>query len=390
MTPDADRFLLLDAVDEGPLDDHARLVAQLLGVDTALVTVLDEHEQRFLGMVGLDGPAARRRGTPLDRSLCRAVAATRGPLRIDDLGADEAWRGHLARTEMDIDAYLGVPLTTPDGEVVGAVCAVRHEPHVWSDRDQELIAAMRDIVQVELRAQLRAQRESSRAQEISLLLSTLRHELGGELQVVLGGIETALLPGLEPDLRDRVLGNARRDCRRIIDTLDALLRMDSRAPTRRREIDVSQLLEDVVDAQPLRDDTRVTVDAPAVRLVTEPVLLAHVVRNLLENAGKYSRDEIVVKARRRGDDHVEVSVADRGPGIPDEVVTQLFEPFSRPRDDGGESGFGLGLYIIRMLCERLDAGLEVDSDSGGTTVTVVLPMDQSPNPSNAASSSDGA
>ena len=113
-------------------------------------------------------------------------------------------------------------------------------------------------------------------------------------------------------------------------------------------------------------------------------------RNLVDNACKYSDGEVVVTARQVGGS-AQLVVADRGPGIPDAVIDQLYEPFSRPRDDGGASGFGLGLYIIRTLCQRLGAGIAVDTGADGTTVTVTVPnRGQSPKPSKAASSSDGA
>ena len=199
-----------------------------------------------------------------------------------------------------------------------------------------------------------------------------------------------MLPGIDDGLRERVLSNARRDCRRVISTLDALLRIDSRAPIQLREIELRQLVDDVaLSAAATHDARRIEVDVEPCTLVAEPTLLAHVIRNLVDNACKYSEGPIVVTGgpHRLG---ATVTVADEGPGIPEEVVQQLFQPFSRSRDAQGTRGFGLGLYIIRTLCDRLDARLAVDSDHSGTRITVVVPdARQSPKPSNAASNSDG-
>ena len=385
-----ERDRLLDVVDDAPMDGHAHAVRRVLGCDASLVTVLDADSQRFLGLSGLEGSARARRGTPLDRSLCRLVAARDAPLQLDDLAAEPAFRDHPARTELGIEAYLGVPLRAPSGEVVGAVCGLGHTPHAWTDGDLDRLHAMRDLVQVGLRPLLRATHDRARAEEVSLLLSTLRHELGGQLAIVLGGIETAMLPGIAEQLQERVLTNARRDCRRVISTLDALLRLDDRAPIRLRAVELSDVLDEVLrSAAAHHDGRRIHLEVEPCALVTEPTLLEHVVRNLVDNACKYSRGPVQVIAgpHRSG---AQVTVADEGRGLPQAVVTQLFEPFSRPRDDGGESGFGLGLYIIRTLCDRLDARLAVDTDEHGTRITVVVPdARQSPKPSNAASSSEG-
>ena len=391
MSRASERERLLEVVEEGPLDAHAATLRSVLDCDAALVTVLDDDAQRFLGMHGMTGRPQKRRGTPLDRSLCRDVAASEETLRLDDLSTDGDYRRHPALTHLGVEAYIGVPLRAPSGEVVGAVCGLHNSPHAWSDGDLQHLERVRDLVQDECRRMLDAGGTRAANQELSLVLSTLRHELGGQLAIVLGGIETALLPGIDVELRERVLINARRDARQVIATLDALLRVDSRSPDQLREVDLASTVTDVVEqAGSAHRTNRIRPVTEPTSLVTEPTLVRHVLRNLVDNACKYSDGEVVVTARQVGGS-AQLVVADRGPGIPDAVIDQLYEPFSRPRDDGGASGFGLGLYIIRTLCQRLGAGIAVDTGADGTTVTVTVPnRGQSPKPSKAASSSDGA
>ncbi len=384
-----ERASLLDAVDDGPVDPHARIVANLLECDAAVVSVIGRQRQHLLGRHGLLGSLGEQRRTPLDLSLDRIVAERGTPLRLDALGTDPTFREHPARTGLGVEAYLGVPLRAPSGEIVGAVSAIHTSPRQWSEEDLEQLEAMRDLVEVELRPMLRSRQDRARAEEVVLLLSTLRHELGGELAIVLGGIETAMLPGIEEELRNHVLSNARRDCRRVVSTLDALLRMDNRAPVQLRDVQLEELIIEIINSTAIGHDTsRITLDIEDCPLVTEAVLLGHVVRNLVDNACKYTEGPIEVTASCHGDG-ARITVTDQGPGIPEHVVAQLFEPFSRTRTDGGDSGFGLGLYIIRNLCRRLEGTLSVDTDEGGTAITITVPdQGQSPKPSKAASSSE--
>lgn len=386
-----ERERLLAAVDDGPLDAHAATLRSVLDCDAALVTVLDEEDQRFLGMHGMRGRPRSRRGTPLDRSLCRDVATEDDTLWLDDLTSDPHYRQHGALTHLGVEAYLGVPLRTPSGQVVGAVCGLHNTPRAWSGEDLTHLERVRDLVQEELRRLLDASGIRAANTELGLVLSTLRHELGGQLAIVLGGVETAMLPGIDDDLRRRVLTNARRDCRQAIATLDALLRADSRSPDKLQQVDVAELVAEVAqDAAAVHATKRVRVAAQPTSLVTEPTLVRHVVRNLVDNACKYSDGSVLVTAAPAGRG-AEIVVVDHGPGIPAEVIDQLYEPFSRTREDGGASGFGLGLYIIRTLCRRLGAGIAVDTRADGTAITITVPhRGQSPKPSNAASSSDGA
>jgi signal transduction histidine kinase len=105
--------------------------------------------------------------------------------------------------------------------------------------------------------------------------------------------------------------------------------------------------------------------------------LHDVLRNLIENAVKYGPEGSVidVTTRREGDGLV-LTVADRGPGIPEAELPRIFERFyrvdrSRTRDPGGT---GLGLAIVKHLVE-LHGGRASASNrtGGGTVVTVTLP-----------------
>lgn len=379
-----DHAHLIDVTRSGPLDTHARLLRDSVATDAALVTVLDRDHQWFLGAAGLSDDQTAARRAPLAQSLCRTVKVTGAPLRIDDLPNDARWRDHEA-TGLGVGAYYGVPLALPDGDVVGAVCALHLGPHRWTDHERQQVSRMRDVVEVDLGHLLDAEHRKARADESALLLSTLRHELAGELQIVQGGIETALLPHVEPELRDHLLQRARHQAEQVVETLDALLRMDERVPSRPRDVALSDVADQAASISVV-DAGRLHVDVAAVRVQVDAVLLVHVVRNLLDNAAKYTAGPVELTGGTDAGQRAQLTVRDHGPGLPEHVRDQLFEPFLDGTSSGG--GFGLGLSIVRRLSSRLDADLAVDSTTDGTSVTVRLP--QSPKPSKAASSSDGA
>ncbi|HYD63576.1 MAG TPA: ATP-binding protein [Noviherbaspirillum sp.] len=104
----------------------------------------------------------------------------------------------------------------------------------------------------------------------------------------------------------------------------------------------------------------------ATTLVTRPQALRRILGNLVDNALKFAgAAEIVVSPVQDG--QVTISVLDRGPGIPGDLLESVFEPFyrlegSRNRDTGGT---GLGLAIARQLALAMDASLTLHSRQGG-------------------------
>jgi signal transduction histidine kinase len=78
-----------------------------------------------------------------------------------------------------------------------------------------------------------------------------------------------------------------------------------------------------------------------------------------------------VGTRRRGDD-VEIWIKDEGPGIPERVRTNLFEPFVTTKPEG--KGTGLGLSTVLMVVERHNGHIDFDTEeSRGTTFRITLP-----------------
>jgi two-component system sensor histidine kinase VicK len=106
--------------------------------------------------------------------------------------------------------------------------------------------------------------------------------------------------------------------------------------------------------------------------------LNQVVVNLVSNAKKYSPEGTsVTVAATREKDTVAITVADEGAGIPPEATEKIFERFYQFEDDSHRRGrgMGVGLYLVKEICDRMNATVEVDSEVGrGTLVTVRLPV----------------
>ncbi len=108
-------------------------------------------------------------------------------------------------------------------------------------------------------------------------------------------------------------------------------------------------------------------------------LLRRLVRNLLENARRYSDGEIAVLLRPYGARAL-LSVCDRGPGVPAALRERIFEPFYRlPGASERDGGVGLGLALVKAIAARHDGVVRCeDRDGGGACFVVELPLAHAP------------
>ena len=110
-----------------------------LRAPVALVSLVDHERQVFACALGLPEPSASRGETPLSHSFCRHAVVRRAPLVVEDPGRHPDHPHNPALRDLGVIAYLGVPLTTSGGMVLGSFYVIDHVPRAvpraWS-RDQ--------------------------------------------------------------------------------------------------------------------------------------------------------------------------------------------------------------------------------------------------------------
>jgi len=144
------RLALLDTPAEESFDRITRVASRALRAPIALVVFVTENRQFFKSMEGLPEPWASRQGTPLSHSFCQHVVTSRAPLVVIDARIHALVRDNLAIRDLDIIAYVSVPLITADGHTVGSLCAIDTKPHEWSETDLTLLTDLAALVMHEI------------------------------------------------------------------------------------------------------------------------------------------------------------------------------------------------------------------------------------------------
>ncbi|HJL26577.1 MAG TPA: HAMP domain-containing sensor histidine kinase, partial [Polyangiaceae bacterium LLY-WYZ-15_(1-7)] len=224
---------------------------------------------------------------------------------------------------------------------------------------------------------------SARLASVGRLAAGIAHEIGNPLAAILGLTEIARDADLDAEERDEFLARIQTETERIHriirDLLDfARQEQEPGAGDGERRADLGQVVADAVhlvapqkDTAKLRIERRVE-EVPPVRGSADR--LTQVVLNLLLNAADAVEGEgdVVVEVAREGEEVV-LSVSDTGPGIPEDVLEELFEPFVTTKPVG--QGTGLGLAVCHTIVERVGGTITAENaEGGGARFVIRLPL----------------
>jgi two-component system sensor histidine kinase KdpD len=283
-----------------------------------------------------------------------------------------------------------LPLKTAHG-VIGVLGVMPHDStrHLTPEQRRLMeVYASQAAVTIE-RAQLVEQtRQTQVLQATEKLQTALLNSISHDLRTPLVSI-TGVLSSLQDDgvlneaarrnLIDTARGEAER-LNRLVGNLLDMTRLEAGALRIKQELcDIQDVIGSALERLSDRvDDRPVTyTSVPDLPLIPmDFVLIVQVLTNLLDNAIKYSAPDapIEINAAYAGA-FAEISVADRGTGIPHDDLARVFDKFYRVQNPNNVGGTGLGLSICKGIIEAHGGFIVAENRTGGgTIITVGLPL----------------
>lgn len=358
---DLQRDLLLPGPDPASLPGRlAQGAVLLLGVAGAAVGLLENGRYALLAAHGVPIDLDGR-----ESALARAIASGR-PLVTRGVNG---WR------------MLDLPFRAP--EVAGALHVLVAPDAPLPDEAVHLARVLTTLAGAALANARQHRRLRDLARLKSDTLTAMAHDLRAPLNALVGYANLLGEEAFGPLTREQreVAATLERQAIELVDLLGATLdvaRLETgRLPVRAEEFamaDVLAALRHGTFAQASRSGRlacAVPPDLPTMR--SDRVKVKEIVQNLVDNALKHGGDaavevQVVLAPDREA---VRLTVRDGGPGIPDDVLPHLFEPFRA----GNGGGTGFGLYIVRCFAEALGGRVAAHSTAGqGTAITVELPL----------------
>ena len=321
------------------------------------------------------------------------------PVRLHDVTRDPRYSRKAPQRgppegPLPVRSYLAVPVVSRFGEVIGGLFLGHPEVGVFTERTERVVSGIAAQAAVAIdnarlhdqRLQLIDQlREADRRKDE--FLATLSHELRNPLAPLRNSLHLLQLAGSggpAAPIREMM----ERQVNHLVRLVDDLLEMSriSRGTfeLRKERVALGSIIQNAIEtSDPLIQNAghRLTVVLPEENLWVDgdPVRLAQILANLLNNAAKYTEagGEIRIVTRREGSGAI-ISVRDNGAGISPDALPRLFEMFSRGDRGTGrdQGGLGIGLALARRLVEMHGGSISATSDGigRGSEFIVRLPL----------------
>jgi two-component system osmolarity sensor histidine kinase EnvZ len=207
----------------------------------------------------------------------------------------------------------------------------------------------------------------------SLLMAGVSHDLRTPLTRI--RLATEMMGPNEDYLKDGIVNDI-EDMNMIIDQFIAFIRHHKEEAL--VAVDFNALVDDVVESEKLNKqrEFQTFFDSKIKAQMMRPIAIKRVITNLLENALRYSNDKILVETGiDKKNNMFYFSVLDSGPGIKEDDVAKLFEPFYQGDIARGGEGSGLGLAIIKKIVDSHHGEVILKNrKQGGLSATVKLPL----------------
>ncbi len=246
------------------------------------------------------------------------------------------------------------------------------------------------ITRVRLTEQARKSQVEMEAERLrNSLLSSISHDLRTPLATIVGSAsalveeDTTLKAENKLELSRAIYDEAQRMSTLVNNILD-MARLDAGAVELNKQwVPLEEIIGTVLTLLQKRLEGRlVTVKLPPgiPMIYVDAVMIEQVLINLLENVLRYTPERSPVEIMAEASSFaVEISVADRGPGIPKDSENKLFEKFYRVQLEAAQSGVGLGLTICRAIIEAHGGTIQAQNRStGGAVFSFIIPLDQLP------------
>lgn len=371
------------------------IASSILAAPSSFVSVLEPQKSRqyFSVCSGLPNELHNSRQTPIDDAICKFVQESERSVVIPDLLADKRTMHNPLVERFGLRAYIGAPIHSVSGKVIGALCCMDTAIRSWSEKEADTLEKLARCVDdiIKARAVAIEERKASnllRKKAIARagFIAHISHEIRTPLTGIIGSIRllnsmnVAGHPG-------QLISLLNRSSVRLLDVVNDTLELAKLDANRltivEAETNLGEIARDVVETYAGLAETKEIILEVDDRIGIKNYhcdrrALESILHNLFGNSVKFTTvGKASISLFEDSLGQVVFEVSDTGIGIPKEYHDTIFDEFEQagPKIARSHGGTGLGMSIVKRLVELMDGEIKLESIPAiGTTITIKLPL----------------
>lgn len=371
---------------KGKLNNLTRLAAFVAGTPISLINLLDTTTQWTVSSFGLD-----IHQLPRERTVCQYVVLENDAVEIEEMNQDKRFKDQdYVTRDPFIQYYYGIPLTTPDGFKIGAMCVMDNESQELSPEKKDFlkIIAHEVMTRIEYEHKLKVMRKS--INELQEIHNKVSHDIRSPISGIINIAEILRDQAKEEKMDELMefMELINKGGRSVLDLADEIL------STYKGQNGSAQITSDQITLPVLKEKLENLYEPQAQsKSISYDVTLANehrgvefpkskllqILGNLISNAIKFTPENGFVQVElniKKTDKTLIAKVKDNGVGIsPEQIEKLLNDEVESTPGTGNEKGYGFGMKLAKHLTETLNGTLQIESEKNkGTAITVSIPF----------------
>lgn len=381
---------------EGKIDALLRTGCSCFGLSYGVFSQIKNNRIQIIRFVGEHPGFKRGRWIEPVKHYASNLTQDADPLCILNADTDPRFKAHPANTELHLKSYMGIPIAV-SGQLFGFIeyGSTHISKNPFSPLDIDILQLIAQWAGGEIQRQQvqeKAQKHQADLAHVARLgtmgemASGLAHELNQPLTAIVNYTRGCVRRLTSPNADIKaIVGAMEHSCSEAVRAAEIIRRMRelvNKEMPRRDINDLNDIIEVVIKlVQPNIKKNRIAVkrdlDQELPKVYVDRIQIEQVLINLMNNAIDAMKNtpvhdrEIIIQSKKQSNSAIEISVYDRGCGLPSAMQSDVFEPFFSTKNEG----MGMGLSISRSIMEAHEGSLNAKSRGlGGSVFSFTLPI----------------
>ncbi|WMN11676.1 GAF domain-containing sensor histidine kinase [Marivirga salinae] len=379
------RLNILDSEQEKDFDELVELASIICGVPISLVTLVDVDRQWFKSKKGLDVES-----TPRDVSFCGHAINDDEIFVIENTVADKRFFDNpLVTDDPNIRFYAGMPIKSENGFNLGTLCVIDTKPKKLSELQLNALKILSGQASklIELRdkkneLQSKNEKLESLNDLNNRITSIISHDLKGPINSLRAYINSKYIDSDSPKDLAQLFPLVKSNLNSLNELVENLLEWSrSTNDVNFTEVKIKDLVFEVCylfEGNALEKNNEIKCGVgDNVKVIADAAMLRFIMRNLINNALKFTENGEVNVEIEKLENKVKIKVIDSGVGISENLLERIKLKDKKVSTKGtrNEKGTGLGLQLIREFLSIHKSELHIESEENkGSIFSFELPL----------------